>query len=462
MRTKWLISVVALAMLPGLTSSASTSYVYDNLGRIWTVTYDNGLQVTYSYDAAGNRTSVVTQTGTNRPPQANNYYVAVVTNTQTPAFFPLSNDVDPDGDALTISSLGATAQGGTTTLNHATGAVKYTPPANFQGLDTFTYAISDGHAHTASATVYASISNGIPPIAVDDSAKTPLNTAIAGLDVLANDSEPDPPGHDLTISSVTSPTANGGTVAITGLQKLLTYTPAHGVEGQDTFSYTITDGFQQYATAQVSVFVGAPPVANDDYQPVALNTATTWNPLVNDTDPYGFPLTVSATGATANGGTVAINGGLSLTYTPPSSTYTGPDSFTYTISNGHGLGATATEHMCVGNVLPIAPTQDLEIVAQLVIGHGNYVVPSGVLDPRVGAHSATDPCGSPLDVTAVTPGAKGHTYINLTGDITYTYNTHVLGFLTDTDAFTYTVTSQFGASATGNASVNIDVEGTGN
>lgn len=38
----------------------NVAYTYDNLGRLKTATYSNGVVVTYSYDAAGNRTSVVT------------------------------------------------------------------------------------------------------------------------------------------------------------------------------------------------------------------------------------------------------------------------------------------------------------------------------------------------------------------------------------------------------------------
>jgi YD repeat-containing protein len=38
----------------------TAAYTHDNLGRIKTVTFANGTVITYNYDAAGNRTSVVT------------------------------------------------------------------------------------------------------------------------------------------------------------------------------------------------------------------------------------------------------------------------------------------------------------------------------------------------------------------------------------------------------------------
>ena len=47
--------------------AASVAYQYDALGRIKTATYDNGVVITYYYDAAGNRTSQVV-TGASTPP----------------------------------------------------------------------------------------------------------------------------------------------------------------------------------------------------------------------------------------------------------------------------------------------------------------------------------------------------------------------------------------------------------
>ncbi len=64
---------------------------------------------------------------------------------------PLINDTDPDNDALKITAIG-TATHGKVVLN-ADSTVTYTPESGYKGADAFTYTISDGKNHTASATV---------------------------------------------------------------------------------------------------------------------------------------------------------------------------------------------------------------------------------------------------------------------------------------------------------------------
>jgi len=46
----------------------SVFYTYDSAGRIATASYDNGTCVVYRYDASGNRTSQVLQTGSSLQP----------------------------------------------------------------------------------------------------------------------------------------------------------------------------------------------------------------------------------------------------------------------------------------------------------------------------------------------------------------------------------------------------------
>jgi len=61
--------------------------------------------------------------------------------------------------------------------------------------------------------------------------------------------------------------------------------------------------------------------------------ANTFNVLVNDTDADGDSLTV--TGVTQGTHGAVVNNGSSVSYTP-NANYFGTDSFTYTISDGHG------------------------------------------------------------------------------------------------------------------------------
>jgi VCBS repeat-containing protein len=63
----------------------------------------------------------------------------------------LANDSDPEGEAITIASVG-TAGNGTVVIN-ADGTVRYTPNAGFSGNDTFTYAVQDASGAVDTATV---------------------------------------------------------------------------------------------------------------------------------------------------------------------------------------------------------------------------------------------------------------------------------------------------------------------
>jgi YD repeat-containing protein len=56
-----ILALVFLAILLNAPAYAGTvTYTYDVLGRLITATYSTGVVITYSYDATGNRTSVVT------------------------------------------------------------------------------------------------------------------------------------------------------------------------------------------------------------------------------------------------------------------------------------------------------------------------------------------------------------------------------------------------------------------
>ena len=51
----------------------------------------------------------------------------------------LANDLDVDGDGISITSVGTPASG---VAVLAAGGIRYTPNENFNGNDTFTYSLS--------------------------------------------------------------------------------------------------------------------------------------------------------------------------------------------------------------------------------------------------------------------------------------------------------------------------------
>ena len=82
----------------------------------------------------------------------------------------MANDTDPDGDALTITAVTQGAHGTATTNGNS---VTYAPATNFNGADTFSYTLSDGHGGAATATVSVTITpRNDAPLARADSAST--------------------------------------------------------------------------------------------------------------------------------------------------------------------------------------------------------------------------------------------------------------------------------------------------
>jgi hypothetical protein len=67
----------------------------------------------------------------------------------------LANDTDPNGNALTVTAVGAPT-GGTASVGSGGGYVIYTAPGAV-GTYTFSYTISDGNGGTDSATVSVSV-----------------------------------------------------------------------------------------------------------------------------------------------------------------------------------------------------------------------------------------------------------------------------------------------------------------
>jgi subtilisin-like proprotein convertase family protein len=170
----------------------------------------------------------------------------------------LSNDTDVDGDALSVSAFAATsAQGGTVSKN-ADGTLRYTPAANFNGTDSFTYTVSDGIGGTATATVNFTVTsvNDAPTVAVASASSCGTNDRSGTINLTVDD--PDGPEESLELSAPSSnatpvPTSNV-TFGGAGAARTLTATALSGRTGTSVLTVTVDDG-EDEGTVNVSVIV---------------------------------------------------------------------------------------------------------------------------------------------------------------------------------------------------------------
>ncbi|MFA4836267.1 MAG: choice-of-anchor L domain-containing protein [Dehalococcoidia bacterium] len=115
----------------------------------------------------------------------------------------------------------------------------------------------------------------------------------------------------------------------------------------DIFTYILTDSDGDQATGTVYIYISAinhNPIAVSDSTTTIGDTTVIIDVLTNDSDPDGNTLTI--TNVTNGSHGIVVNNGTSVTYTA-NTDWSGPDSFTYTISDGKGGSATATVSVLV-------------------------------------------------------------------------------------------------------------------
>ncbi|MFZ7087645.1 Ig-like domain-containing protein [Curtobacterium sp. RRHDQ10] len=340
-----------------------------------------------------------------------------------PAAGVLANDT---GTGLT-AAVTAGPSHGTLTLD-PNGGYTYTPTAGFAGKDSFTYTATDSSGQsTTPTTVTITVGVIAQPDTADALAGT-TTTVDRDHGVLANDQ-----GQGLTATVPQKPGHGTLDLAPDGSY---TYTPTDPqYSGPDSFTYTATDSTGQTDTATVTITVL--PNAVGDTATVADGSKATGNVLGND---HGTGILVTPPQGSTNGattgpshGTLVLQGNGSYTYTPDDG-YSGPDQFTYTITDTPGHTATATVTIAVTP----AAGDDTIMTAVGTAGSTNLL--------------ANDH-GSSLTVTDHT--VPGHGTLTIAADGTATF-TPDAGYSGKT-SFTYTVQDTTGQTATATVRIVVGV-----
>jgi len=337
----------ALVIAAGIADSNGDGHVNDEVRQVLVETAldlgAGGWDPLYGFGLVDALVAVEAANGGTPPPDPDNTPpVAVDDEALTTENMPvtidvLANDTDADGDPLTVANVNYSGAG--LVVVNADNTVTYTPEASFTGTDSFTYTVNDGTVDGNTATVTITVNPAVnnPPVAVDDEAVTGENTPVV-IDVLANDTDAD--GDPLMVSDV----FYSGTGSVTvNADDTVTYTPAQGFSGTDSFSYTASDGLVNSNVATVIITVSTagnlPPTAVDDNASTTMNTPVFINMVANDYDADGIvePNSVAIVSSPTRRGTVEIvtDG---VIYTPRKN-FRGTDEFTYTVDDD--LGATS-------------------------------------------------------------------------------------------------------------------------
>ncbi|WP_160316676.1 cadherin-like domain-containing protein [Thermanaerothrix daxensis] len=363
----------------------------------------------------------ITITPVNDPPVANNDTYSIIEDSVLNVVVPgvLQNDLDVDGDALTVQ-LESGVSHGTLTLS-ANGSFVYTPGLNYYGTDTFTYRAYDGQAYSGIANVTINvIGSNDPPVAVNDAYSMPEDNVLTVLTpgVLGNDSDPE--GDTLRAIKVSDP-AHG--TLVLNADGSFTYTPNLNYFGGDTFTYRANDGQGDSDVATVSITVipvNDPPAASSQAVTTAEDTSVEITLTASDMD--GDSLTYVVVSGPTHG---TLSGLMPvLTYTPTEN-YHGTDAFTFKVSDGQVDSNVATVSITITPVNdPPMANNDIGYRASIA---GLIVAVPGVLLNDV------DVDGDALTVRLESNVSHGTLTLNADGRFTYTPKAGYVGV----DTFTY-------------------------
>ena len=387
-----------------------------------------------------------------------------VLDVQTPGI--LSNDSDADGDNFE-AQLVANPTHGTLELQ-LNGGFKYTPAANFNGADSFTYRANDGALNSNVATVSISVNpvNDAPVAADVDGGNIDRNATLNGT---LRATDVDDNAAALTFSLVQTPAHGEATVGANGT---FTYrvTPGTFYSGPDSFTYRATDAGglgSNVATVRVTVTAPPAPIARDDDYSTNDNIPSTGAGFVGTSvlanDSGDGPLTALRQTYAAHGYLTLHDDGTFNYY--PNQGFVGDDSFTYSAVSAQGAVsnvATVTIHVVHANRAPYAATDFYSVGASGLLNVSAPGVLNNDTDPDIISYG--DRYGDKLTAALLPTGAGaprqtqtlryGTLEFNADGSFVYRVNSPLPSQITF-DSFDYSVSDGQGAQTFGTAVIRI-------
>jgi VCBS repeat-containing protein len=284
----------------------------------------------------------------------------------------LANDSGLGDGVASVTIPTPPAAGAGTTFVNPDKTVTFTPAANWSGAVTFTYQVTDvdGQSSWAQLTVTVSPANDAPTLSTIANVTTDEDTASGAIALTLADV--DTPAAALILSATADPAlVERFDFSGTGTTRTLVITPKANANGSATITVTVSDGS---LTDSKTFTLAVNPTEDPPTAPDQSFTATedqVFTGALRGTDPDDDPLTFAIATGPAHG-TISVQADGSFTYTPDAN-YTGPDSFTFTASDGIVTSTPGTAGITVTNVndAPVAMNDPVTLDA---FGGANFNV----------------------------------------------------------------------------------------
>jgi VCBS repeat-containing protein len=360
----------------------------------------------------------------NQPPALSTTSLAATEDTTLSAQLAAT---DPEGKTITFA-LGSGAQHGQATVA-ASGAVIYTPTANYAGADTFTVRVTDQKGLSSTGTVSVTVANVNDAPAITTTTLNATEDTVLAAQIVATDPDNNPLAFTLVTNAqhglVSIP--NGGPVSIAN-SGAVSYTPDSNYFGTDSFTVRVSDGAGGEATGTVNITVAAVNDAPVLTGPIQLSVAEDGTLAAHFTagdienDPVQFAID---TGAAHGQATLDPNGQLGY---EPVANYFGDDQIVVRLSDGSATSrATVALTVTPVNDPPVANDDEVTLTAG-----------ASVTVPLVGNDIDVD--GDILQVSILTQPGGGTLSVDGPDTVTFTRDNAFNGPI----QFTYRVTDAAG------------------
>ena len=338
---------------------------------------------------------------------------------------------DIDGNPLTYSKVAGPSHGAATV--NANGSWSYTPAADYDGADSFTFRANDGTANSGTVTLSLTISAvNDAPVCADDASIGDRNQQQTGTIVCA-----DVDDDTLAIAKISGPSHGSASVATNGDW---TYTPTVNFSGSDTFTFRANDGSVNSNNATMQLTISATnsaPLCTADSSSGPEDADQTGTVTCSDGD--DDEMTYTKVGNPTHG-TATVDADGDWTYSPDAN-YHGSDSFTFRANDG-SVNSTA-----VAMSITVTSVNDAPSCADDTSSGNEEAAQTGTL-------SCTDVDGDDLSYGKVGDPTDGTATVDTNGDWTYTPDPDFQG----SDAFTFRAND--GSVDSNAATMSITVNGT--